>query len=228
MDIAANLRQFNQGQNKNKGRQVKERYSSFDYCFNYFQTFRDEGRIQELSQPAQIQASCLQLGFYLASWGMLRGSSFLLEKSVKFYEPLIEGIATFDNRAWAVDADSYGANNIRLLLDCREMIKESLGWEHRPSDTLITKIMLGVFGNVPAFDDYFRKGFGVHSFGKNSLNRIADFYEKNKSAIDRNDIYTLDYASGEFTKRKYTKAKIIDMVGFIEGIRKQSVAMGKN
>ena len=45
---------------------------------------------------------------------MLRGSSFLLEKSVKFYEPLIEGIATFDNRAWAVDADSYGDDNIRL------------------------------------------------------------------------------------------------------------------
>jgi hypothetical protein len=37
--------------------------------------------------------SCLQIGFYLASWGMMRGSSFLLEKSVRNFSNLIIAIS---------------------------------------------------------------------------------------------------------------------------------------
>ncbi len=52
-----------------------DRYTSFDYCYNYFRTTND------LNQD--IEKSCLVLGFYLASWGMFRGSSFLLQHSIK-------------------------------------------------------------------------------------------------------------------------------------------------
>lgn len=51
-----------------------ERYTSFDYCYNYFLTTNDLEK--------DIERSCLTLGFYLASWGMFRGSSFLLQKSL--------------------------------------------------------------------------------------------------------------------------------------------------
>lgn len=34
------------------------------------------------------------------------------------------------------------------------------------TDTLVTKIMLGVFGSVPAFDTNFKTGFGVYAFGE--------------------------------------------------------------
>jgi hypothetical protein len=43
-----------------------------------------------------LQLSCLHLSFYLASWGMFRGSSFLLEKSAKFFEPLVRTISSID------------------------------------------------------------------------------------------------------------------------------------
>lgn len=222
MDIKRNLQLFDEGLGKkNRGRHAGERYASFDYCFNYFQSFREANKISRLVEPRHRQLSCLQLGFYLASWGMLRGSSFLLEKSIRFYEPLIEGIATFDKRVWNIDADGYDEANIELLLDCREMIVESLGRQYKPSDTLVTKIMLGVFGNVPAFDDFVRTGFGIHSFGKKSLLILANFYRENKSVIDRVKIYTFDAATDEPTNRRYTKAKIIDMIGFIEGINKK-------
>ncbi|EKM28037.1 hypothetical protein VCHENC02_6024, partial [Vibrio harveyi] len=36
-----------------------------------------------------MEKSCLALGFYLASWGMFRGSSFMLEKSAKNFENLV-------------------------------------------------------------------------------------------------------------------------------------------
>jgi hypothetical protein len=168
-----------------------------------------------------MELSSLQLGFYLASWGMLRGSSFLLQKSIRLYQPLIRGIATFDNRIWTIDADSYDNENIEVLLDCRKMIVESLGKSYKPSDTLATKIMLGVFGNVPAFDDFFRNGLGVRSFSKKSLEYIADFYTQNKTAIDRAEYFTFDYTTADQTERRYTKAKIIDMVGNIEGVNKK-------
>ena len=42
---------------------------------------------------SNMQLSCLQLGFYLASWGMLRGSTDLLKRSVKHLAPLVEAIA---------------------------------------------------------------------------------------------------------------------------------------
>src|SRR6266536_362827 len=98
MDITQNLKLFAEGLGKNRGMQAGERSASFDYCFNYFQSFREEDKIENLAEPSHMEGSCLQLAFYLASWGMLRGSSFLLEKSVRFYQPLIRGIATFDKR----------------------------------------------------------------------------------------------------------------------------------
>lgn len=232
MNIKQNLRQFVKGSDKNKGLQAGERSASFDYCFNYFQSFREEHKVEKLADPGQIQLSSLQLGFYLASWGMLRGSSFLLQKSLRVYQPLIRGIATFDKRIWTIDADRYDDENIPVLLACRNMIVESLGRSYKPSDTLATKIMLGVFGNVPAFDDFFRNGLGVRSFSKESLDHIANFYKQNKTDIDSAEYYTFDYATADLTQRKYTKAKIIDMIGNIEGVNKKlslhKLAVGQN
>jgi hypothetical protein len=54
------------------GRLPDARYTSFDYCFNYFQPFRDQDRTKEIAARANMQVSCLHLGFYLASWGMFR------------------------------------------------------------------------------------------------------------------------------------------------------------
>lgn len=216
MDIKQNIKIFLNGYLKNKGKQPDERYASFDYCYNYFQSFREKNLIDKLNDNKNIHNSCLQIGFYLASWGMLRGSSFLLEKSVGFYKKLIEEIAIFDKRIWEIDVDNYD-KNIDLLLEFKEKIKNSLGSENRPTDTLITKIMLGVFANIPAYDNYFRTAFKTHSFGKKSLKIISEFYDKNQKIIDSYDIKTFDFITGKETQRKYTKAKIIDMIGFIEG-----------
>lgn len=221
MNIHKNLELFTKGLGKNRGQLPKERYSSFDYCFNYFQDFAEKGNAIELSSPLNIQMSCLHLGFYLASWGMLRGSSFLLEKSIKFYEPLIEKIAAADKRLWKIDVDSYSDDNITLLLEFCHSIAESFERKVKLTDTLTTKIMLGVFANVPAYDDFFRKGFHVHSFGKRTLKVVEQFYLENKKEIDAAAAHfsTYDFYSGEKTPRRYPKAKIIDMIGFIEGQR---------
>lgn len=114
--------------------------------------------------------------------------------------------------------EDYGRDSaVDLLFECRDMIEEKLGGRGRVSDTLATKIMLGVFGNVPAFDTQFKKGFGVSTFGKKSLKNIFAFYEANKVAIDSYKICTFDFMNERETSVRYTHAKIIDMIGFVEG-----------
>jgi len=217
MNIKEAMDQFLHGGGKNRGKKPDERYASFDFCYNYFYSFYKEKRLSELANNENLQTSCLQLGFYLASWGMMRGSSFLLEKSVRNFRELITCISKMDSHLWEIDVDNYNDENISILLDCKQQIINSLGEKNNPSDTLITKIMLGVFANVPAFDTYFRKSLKVYSFNKKSLFKIKDFYEDNKSVFDSYQIHTFDFLSSKESDIIYTKAKLIDMCGFMDG-----------
>lgn len=81
----------------------------------------------------------------------------------------------------------------------------------------MTKVLLGVFGCVPAFDTYFRKGFGVSAFSRGSLQRIGEYYRANAATIDSLRQPTIDFSTGQLTTRLYSRAKIVDMIFFVEG-----------
>ncbi len=217
MDVKKSINQFLEGNGKNKGRKPDERYASFDFCYNYFYLFYKGNKLNELADEKNLQMSCLQLGFYLASWGMMRGSSFLLEKSVKNYKNLIVAISKINPKLWEIDVDKYDEDNIKLLLNCKQQIIEVLGKENKLSDTLVTKIMLGVFANIPAYDQYFRKSLKLHSLNKQSLLKIKKFYEENKETFDSFKIHTFDFLTSQETDIIYPKAKLIDMCGFMDG-----------
>lgn len=217
MDVKESIDLFLKGKGKNRGRKPDERYASFDYCYNYFYSFYKKGKLDELANEKNIQISCLQLGFYLASWGMMRGSSFLLEKSVRNYTKLIIAISKMKPKLWEIDVDKYNDKNIKILLDCKKQIIEGLGKENNPTDTLVTKIMLGVFANIPAFDTFFKKSMKVYSVNNKSLLKIKKFYEKNQETLDDYTITTFDFSTSKKTNIIYTKAKLIDMYGFMSG-----------
>jgi hypothetical protein len=170
-----------------------------------------------------IEKSCLELASYLASWGMLR-NSFLLQCSIKYFQKTIEYINSLDNTVWKIDVDSYTETNMDKILEIYNEINKLFVKEGSRSLTLVTKIMLGVFGFVPAYDDYFCTTFkdiangecGFTSFNKKSLTVIKRFYDENKESIDKlsSEIFTYDFDSGTKTQIHYTKAKIIDMYGF--------------
>jgi len=96
------------------------------------------------------------------------------------------------------------------------------------SDTLVTKLMLGVFGSVPAFDTNFCREFGVTAFGPKALRKIGAYYRANADVIDRYCVPTLDFSTSMPTQRRYTKAKVIDMAFFVEGERILSAATLRN
>ena len=196
------------------------RYKSFDYCYNYF--------LKTDNLEMDIEKSCLSLGFYLASWGMFRGSGFLLQKSVKYFEPTIHYISSLDKSVWKIDVDRYSDDNIDKILEIYDGIKRRLIPAGKADLTLTTKVLLGVFGFIPAFDNYFCNTFreiaagskyskcGFRKVNRNSLNIIKEFYDSNKQAIDclSKQTFTTDFLTGEKTEINYPKAKIIDMYGF--------------
>lgn len=208
IDITANLGAY-LGE-----RQPDARYSSFDYCFNYFQTQYESGEAAKIATESNLELSCLHLGFYLASWGMLRGSSDLLRRSVRAFKPVIQTIAQADLNMWRLDVDSYTPESVTTLLSFEKSIRHAL---QGASDTLVTKIILGVFGSVPAFDAYFKLGFGVTTFGRRSLDMIANFYRAHSDEIESARVPTLTFHTGGESPRRYTRAKVIDMIFFVEG-----------
>jgi hypothetical protein len=197
-------------------RNPASRYASFDYCFNYFQEHREQGRVAALADPANLQSSCLQLGFYLASWGMPRGSSELHKRSLRSLVPVVEAIAAEPEEMWAIDADGYSEDTVTAILNFARVVRGSL--HEGASDILVTKIMLGTMGCVPAFDRNFKKGFGVATFGRKSLRKIGQYCRDNAQVIEAHREATLQFETGLPTERRYTRAKVIDMIFFIEGM----------
>ena len=195
-------------------RDARNRYASFDYCFNHFQEAREAGDTSRLADDDRRQSSCLQLGFYLASWGMLRGSSGLLWRSSAGLAPVLKQIASEPGSIWDLDAHSDADELYDLSRRVRAGFKDA---GVRASDTLVTKTMLGVFGCVPALDHFFQTGFQCGGLTKPTLRRIGQFCLDNQAEIDASRVFTLDFVTEQETKRRYSRAKVIDMVFFQQG-----------
>jgi hypothetical protein len=90
--------------------------------------------------------------------------------------------------------------------------------------------MMGVFGCIPAYDQYFSSTFRnlfdcwFNTVNKKSLNCLYEFYQENKSLIDSyaQKTKTLDFLSWKDTSISYTKAKIVDMIWFTYWFNKPS------
>ena len=200
---------------------IYSRDMSFDYCYNYFKD-------QQYLKQHDMEKSCLALGFYLGNWGMFR-NSFLQNTSLRHYEKVIDYISKAPLDYWKIDLDNYGAN-LDKLQAIYNAIKIAIKDKQirDPSQTLITKIMLGVFGSVPALDDNFLTGFNAIFQGKDrlsgykidhNLKQLEKFYTANQADIDQlsSSSKTRDVHSGKFTKTNYPKSKIVDLYGYRKG-----------
>ena len=104
-----------------------------------------------------------------------------------------------------------------------------------PSKTLVTKIMLGVFGCIPAYDRYFIGTFKSEGIGfcspklsPKSIECISIFYTNHTEEISHliknrkvKDFY------GKETELKYPIAKMIDMYGFQKGMIDEKIKKEK-
>ena len=209
------------------------RYATFDLCYGYFNSNR-KNLIDN-----NLEKSCYVLWSYLASWGMLRGSSFLLQMNPSYLIPLVEYINSNEGDImFDVDVNSYDQNS-DIILSSYDKIKSLLMPKPEsktiPSKTLVTKIMLGVFGCVPAYDRYFIEtfksdgvGFCSPKLSPKSIEYISIFYTRHKTEIDNliENSKVKDFYGNE-TGFKYPIAKIIDMYGFQKGLIDEGIKREK-
>lgn len=200
------------------------RERSWDFCYNYFQA--------SPLPTKEMELSCLQLGYYLASWGMMRGSSYLFRATnARHYREAIETVERYNPQMQDIDAHRYAEPDVQnLLLDAYAELREALVPADVSALTLVTKVMMGVWGVLPSFDTYFIRGFRALGESKKeqtafrgvshrSLDLLGYFYSEHAMEIDAvsDRLTTLDFTTGDFTGRCFSRARVIDMFGFQKG-----------
>ncbi|MDP2892456.1 MAG: hypothetical protein Q8O09_04900 [Bacillota bacterium] len=185
---------------------VNGRYRSWEHCYKYFADNR---------KKPDIDTMCLHLGFYLASWGMYRGSSFLLQKDYLVHKPVVELLLEdkYEKLWYCTSHDLLDDNIVNLILDVRARIIKAYENQpncRRPTDTLVTKILMGTFGCLPAYDSYLIDGIksekvATPTLGKKSIKQIANYYIENevlfeeaREVINKNGV-------------EYPQLKLLDM-----------------
>lgn len=190
------------------------RYRSWEYCYSSFGEAR--------TGTIDVDYLSLQLAFYLASWGMYRGSSFLLQKDYRVHIPVVEELlkSEYDELYGLEYTKIYNPQIQELLfrlsnklksyyLDVRSSCVER-EIKHGISDVLITKILMGTLGCVPAYDRYFiegvkLKGVTTGIYNVRSLQKLADFYKANYDKLEaaRSEL--------KVGKNPYPQMKLLDM-----------------
>ena len=191
------------------------RSRSWEHCYRVFRDARTD-------PSPDCDYLSLHLAFYLASWGMYRGSSFLLQKDYKVLVPIVEeilkpeydclfGVACTDLRESEVQGSlkelgDYIAEHFGLIRD------EVAGREVPTpvSPVLITKILMGTLGCVPAYDRFFVDGIKKYrvttqEYSRNSLLKLVGFYEEHN---DRLEEARRGMRVGDLT---YPQMKLLDM-----------------
>ncbi len=184
-----------------------DRYKSWEHCYKVF------GENQNNTNEEIIDYLCLNLAFYLASWGMYRGSSFLLQKDYKVHKKAVLEMqkTEYNSLRNATPDELVTEENLLKLFNLQgkleeiyQEIKDSVSKSKTVvSDTLITKILMGVFGCVPAYDRYVKYTLKEYDLGRNTfknpmaLKDIYKIYENYKTIInserDRINSYGFEY-----------------------------------
>ena len=198
------------------------RYRSWEHCYLAFTKNRDERISSEI-----LDLLCLHLAFYLASWGMYRGSSFLLQKNYRIHTDAVRKLLSSEYRSlWGISCVEYLdiPRNIDKLFDLQRVLKDIYtpirisAYEsiNRPkptqdiSDVLITKILLGTLGCTPAYDRFFIKGLrdsGTLSsmFNRKGITNLSRYY------VENNDLFEKWREEVSSHGLEYPQMKVLDM-----------------
>lgn len=171
------------------------RYRSWEHCYSFFQ------KHQNAENEEVLDLMCLHLSNYLASWGMFRGAAFLLQKDYKVHYDVVRlildeqyQILRTTNIQAIINDDEYINKMFELSQKITEIYrKKTTDFENEngrdTSDTLITKILLGVFGCTPAYDRYFKTGLrstkiASGQYTAHSVSQLLHFYNQHKAAFE--------------------------------------------
>ena len=172
------------------------RYRSWGHCYRYFR------RRAPLRSCRDLDGGALQLGFYLASWGMYRGSTFLLWKDFRIHRLAVREVLrpTYDLLLAFRPTSVRGATGaIRQILVLANSIRNAYCNQIRSvngrwcvievTDTLATKVILATLACVPAYDAYVVEGLRAEGIPYSTLNErtlktLFDWYNEHRAAFE--------------------------------------------
>lgn len=194
------------------------RYRSWEHCYAVFSEAR-------LNRTGKIDNDtlALHLAFYLASWGMYRGSSFILQKDYKIHTKAVEIILRPEyDSLFGIKCKDYieDQENIKLLFELSNNLKEyynkvrltvNESVKQDVSNVLTTKILMGTLGCVCAYDRYFIKGIktshiSTTNYNDKSVKKLAEFYLDNEDGLNK-VLEEINAKSG----LNYPQMKLLDM-----------------
>jgi hypothetical protein len=187
------------------------RFKSWDNCFKAF----------SVAKPSEMLV--LELAFYLASWGMYRGSSGLLQKNHFVHKGAVDIVFSAMHQKLKCDETAEVQREyIQAILSVKDelakhysSIEFTKGTDQAkpisPTDTLLSKVMLGTLGCVPAYDRYFIVGLREMKmentrFNESSLNELFNFIDEY-----RREIVQAQKLIKTKTNLHYPLMKILDM-----------------
>ena len=163
---------------------------SFHSQYQFDHTHRSIGAWLANDNSVSDSEAALWLSSLLAHWGMFRASSKLKDKNALFFQALIRFAAKGSKAALGpiigLPFERLTTVSPECIDDCFKSLSEWLAQrEVAPTDTLMTKIALGLTCDVPAYDRYFKQGLkvlartdqftGIQSFSGRSLHALVEW-----------------------------------------------------
>jgi len=192
------------------------RYLSWEHCYLFFR----ENKTAILSDEKIRDKACLNLAFYLASWGMYRGSSNLLWCDYKIFDELIKELLkkcsclgeNIDNFVW------------KDVQQAKEIISKHLkNSKVKATDTLVTKILMGILGCTPAYDRFFIDGLRKYNGKKENKHISQGFNEDSFSKLkDLSKTITREYPLISNKTVQYPPMRLIDAYFWYTGGGKEA------
>lgn len=215
-----------------------DRLRSWEHCYTEFSKSRARSPLSDEDKDCLA----LHLAFYLASWGMYRGSSFLLQRDYKVHVKAVETIlkydSLFDVQLSSMNSEQEGdfvktlwelrGELKRYYAGIRKGVREQWGKniKHESvTDTLITKILMGTLGCVPAYDRFVVSALGEYTFDghkltkrftKKSIEGVIRLVRQNRCEFE--DLWrNLRRPIKGRGSKKYPQMKLVDFVLWTKG-----------
>ena len=206
--------------------QDRHRYCSWEHCYAQFYEAR-----QNPEKP-NVDNLSLHLAFYLASWGMYRGSSFLLQYDYTIHTFVVEEILKQKyDKLLGLECNELNTKIKEIYDPFRSKVKKPKGKKDLSQDNpqdisniLVSKILLGTLGCVPAYDRFFvkavtnideetKKKVTTRNYNIASLKKLIKFYEEHQERLE--ELRSKFLIENEFNEDKktllYPQMKVLDM-----------------
>lgn len=203
------------------------RYHAYDDCRtvflkNYDKNIRNEDEV------------ALYLFYYLASWGMLRGSGWLMQKDYHIFIPIVrllydadEKLLNYDPAEGKLTRDEYAKKILELGKNIDDEFKKLHYYKYNKATkedeektvcdstdrlTLISKILMGTLGCTPAVDNFDKdtlkelSGWKTIGFSEKVFKFLWDLANTQAVHEKKADI------EAEYPDVKYPIFKVLDMI----------------